>query len=118
MTEAVVGQELARAVAQALQGGKILAETHRDYCGIGLAWLQGQFICAEVFDGEITTPQMAQNMRSRGENPEFQAFPDEAAFFAWLAAQSDASLSGRELPNSWAHDNQRLTIARLQAFVA
>ncbi|WP_338845399.1 hypothetical protein V8J88_16940 [Massilia sp. W12] len=118
MTTQTIGPVLAQAVAQALRNGKTLIEQHPEYCGIGLAMIDGQFVCAEVYDGQITTPQQAQNMRIQGQQPECLVFATETEFITWLAAQSDHSLSGHDLAHEWARGNQRLTLARLQAFAA
>jgi hypothetical protein len=42
-----------------------------------------------------------------------QSFTVQAAFVAWLAAPSDASLAGRDDPDPFLRGNQRITRARL-----
>jgi hypothetical protein len=93
-----VGAELAERVATELETGRSLRHGHRDYCGMGLELQAGVYVYAEVND------------RERRE------FTTRAEFVAWLAAQSDESLSGRDQPPGFP-GNQRLTIARLQDFV-
>jgi hypothetical protein len=58
------------------------------------------------------------NSRPRGELMECLSFATREAFVAWLAAENDALLSGRHLPRVWLHDNQRLTLRRLQQFIS
>jgi hypothetical protein len=43
-------------------------------------------------------------------------FSNRADFVVWLAEQTDASLSGSDLPNTWLVGNQRLSKRRLMAF--
>lgn len=113
----IVGVDLAQAVARALEAGRILADSHRDYCGVGLQYHDGRFIYAEVYDGDLMSERQAQKAQASGAAVQFRAFATRAEFVAWLAAQSDVSLSGQELSDPWLHNNQRLTIARLTDFV-
>lgn len=112
----LVGRALAQAVARRLQAGEILAYRHRDYCGIGLGFIDGVFVCGEVFDGELPTADFVADWQKRGSVIEFTSFATQAAFVKWLAAQSDESLSGRHLAQSHLHDNQRLSVQRLKEF--
>jgi hypothetical protein len=112
----VVGLHLATAVAQALQRGDVLADQHRDYCGVGLRYAEGCFIYGEVYDGQLPTESEAKSMDPAG-TMERKIFPSRARFVAWLAQQTDESLSGKELGNAWLHDNQRLSLDRLRSFV-
>ena len=112
-----IGTALANTVADRLYAGQTLAYNHPEYCGIGLAYENGQFVCAEVYDGQLMSEGQYQRGLAQGDALEFQAFPSREAFVAWLAAQSDEQFSGRHLPNAWAHDNQRLTLQRLKEFV-
>ncbi len=105
-----VGKALAQAVAKRLQAGEILAYQHRDYCGIGLLFADGIFVCGEVYDGIL-------GVTAWDSTCEHQTFTREADFVRWLASQSDESLSGNALKNNFQHNNQRLTIARLREFV-
>lgn len=118
MTEPSVGQELAESVADRLQAGQVLAHSHPEYCGVGLQFAEGQFVCAEVYDGQLPTAAQFLSFQERGEDMEYRAFATRATFVAWLAEQTDSSLSGRELSRTWLHNNQRLSIARLREFVA
>lgn len=96
------GDALAEAVADALDRGVEVAYTHRDDCGMGLARRPEGYAYGPVYDGMLD-PQ--------------RVFATRAAFVAWLAAQSDATLSGREDPLPFNWDNQRITRARLQAAI-
>jgi len=108
------GAALAEQVAEALLAGRRLAAYHRDYCGLGLEYRGGTFFYGEVWDG-----QLQQQWNTIDNRPGFLlSFPDRAAFVAWLSAQSDTTLSRRELAESFYHDNQTITRSRLQAFVA
>ena len=57
-----------------------LYHAHRDYCGIGLYFFKGKFTLGEVNDG-------------MGPHPILTTFDDDEQFVAWLAAQSDQSMS-------------------------
>jgi hypothetical protein len=116
LSSTLVGTALANTVADRLLAGQKLAYSHPEYCGIGLAYEDGQFVCAEVYEGQLMSEGQYQRGLAQGDALEFQAFPSRALFVAWLAAQSDEQFSGRHLPNAWAHDNQRLTLQRLQGF--
>jgi hypothetical protein len=112
-----VGPALAEAVASRLEAGSVLAHKHPEYCGVGLQCFDGVFIVSEVYDGDLLNQQQYQQYRQRGDHPEFMAFQSRAEFVAWLAQQSDQSLSGADL-QEWQRNNQRLTLARLQGFIA
>ncbi len=91
------GRALAEKVADALDRGVSVAFSHRDYCGMGLVKAPAGYVYGTFYDG---SPE-----------PE-QTFATRDAFVTWLAAQSDARLSGRaDGPFLW--QNQRLTRARL-----
>ena len=97
------GEALAGQVVDALDRGITVAYRHRDYCGMGLGRGDRGYIYGSVYDGDLS---------------EETSFPTREALAAWLARQSDATLSGREvqLPFEW--DNQRITRARLLEAVA
>lgn len=116
-TQDPIGSELAALVADRLLAGQVLADRHPEYCGAGLAFVEGVFVHAEVYDGEILTPSAAARMRQGGQSVECEAFASREAFVAWLAAQTDEALSGLALPDEWRRGNQRVTAARLRDFV-
>lgn len=102
------GVDLATAVAHALASGTQIIHAHRDYCGMGLRMLpDGRFCYGQVMEGYL-------DLQS---DPDAQLFATPDAFIAWLAAQSDASLDGREHPDPFYRRNQRITRARLEAAV-
>lgn len=106
-------QELAEQVAAALQAGRTLAAYHRDYCGMGLEYVRGQFFYGEVWDGQLRDWNTLENRAAT-----VLTFPHQAAFVAWLSTQSDTTLSCREKPLPFYWDNQTITRQRLVAFVA
>jgi hypothetical protein len=92
------GNSLAGRFASALDRGVSLVYDHRDYCGMGLVKTSVGYAYCVVSDGQ--------------PDP-VQSFPTRAAFVAWLASQSDVTLSGRESSEPFDWDNQRVTRARL-----
>ena len=97
------GEKLARGVATVLQTGVVIAYNHRDYCGLGLSFEDGEFRYGEVHDGFPGEPRARFATRER--------------FVEWLAAQSDESLAGRD-EEPFARGNQRLSRARLQEAIS
>lgn len=91
----------------------MLAYAHRDYCGMGLAKDGDVYVYDAVQDGD--PPARATGPQSSSER---QVFSGRAPFVDWLSAQSDASLSGRDLEERFLRHNQRLTLERLDTFVA
>ena len=107
-----VGAELARAVAQKLKTGAHILNCHRDYCGHALAYLNNAYAILEVNDGNLEWGELVIS------------FTEESAFIAYLANQSNLSLSGcdesaKELYVSdvFRQNNQRLTRGILEQFV-
>lgn len=106
------GAELVTALAAKLEASSSgLYHCHRDYCGHGLVYDGGRFRLLEVLDG---MPQGSKEL----------AAWDRAAFVAFWSAQSDFTCSGRDpaTPLLFTEDaflcgNQRLTAARIRAFV-
>ena len=111
------GRELAERVADRLERGEALVYAHREYCGMGLCYTGSQYVYGEVMDGLVIMPA---DLASWGVNPsrlKQRVFDSREAFVAWLAQQSDESLYGYELDDPWRRGNQRITRARLEAFV-
>lgn len=102
MPESKVGRDLADKVAKRMLLKCDLMYDHRDYCGTGLTWEDGKFIYGKVYEGQLREPM--------------KMFDKEEEFVAWLAEQSDESLSGHD-EDIFYRDNQRLTIGRLFGFV-
>jgi hypothetical protein len=105
------GTDLAARIADYLQAGGAIAEVHREYCGTGLCFQQGRFLYDEVEDA------MFRSLRSPAHRP-LASFADRQSFVAWLADQSDDSLSGRERGDPAYTDNQRITRRRLEQALA
>jgi hypothetical protein len=110
------GAKLAAAVADRLERGDALCYRHRDYCGAGVRFHGSRYIYGEAFDGVVLGPD---DLRATGTDPasiEHLTFDTRAGFVSWLAAQSDESLAGNDLPSDWMRGNQRITRARLESF--
>jgi hypothetical protein len=111
-----IGISLATQVANRLEAGAMLAELHRDYCGTGLRFVDGEYIYGQVYDGLLPSSSEI-HPRQEADDVERKTFRKRTEFIAWLAGQTDESLSGKKLPLSWQHNAGRLTIERLQRFV-
>ncbi|MEZ5445713.1 MAG: hypothetical protein R3F45_08040 [Gammaproteobacteria bacterium] len=110
------GAKLAAAVADRLERGDALCYRHRDYCGAGARFDGSRYIYGEAYDGVVPGPD---DLRATGTDPagvEHLTFDTRAGFVSWLAAQSDESLDGKDLPSAWMRGNQRITRARLESF--
>ena len=110
-----VGTQLADDVAAALEGGLIITYCHRDYCGVGLRYHNGIFIYDESHDSTIATEDDLVQWQAQ-PSTQRKTFSSRPLFIAWLASQTDESLSGAELKlsNRFVANNQRLTIQRLR----
>jgi|688.fasta_scaffold310236_2 hypothetical protein len=97
------GPDLAEALADALDRGVAVLYRHRDYCGMGLSRLSDGYAYGPVYDGDLFDETL---------------FSTRAQFTAWLAHQSDETLSGREGPSPFDWDNQRITRKRLLEAIA
>lgn len=91
------GTDLAEALADALDRGVSVLYVHRDYCGMGLSRRSGGYAYGPVYDGDLQDEML---------------FSTRAQLTAWLAQQSDETLSGREGPSPFDWDNQRITRKR------
>jgi len=111
-----VGRDLAEAVATKLERGFVLAYNHRDYCGMGLRFADGEYIYSVVDDGELCTTAQLKEQRQNIAEMERLAFSSRRSFVSWLSTQSDESLYGRDLV-PFVAGNQRLSIKRLESFV-
>ena len=115
-SESTVGTRLATQAADTLETGAVLADSHRDYCGTGLRFADGEYIYGQVYDGRFPTNSEAPTWLEAWD-VERKVFPQRHEFIAWLGVQSDDSLSGKTLPESWQRNAGRLTIERLRPFV-
>ncbi|SFN83016.1 hypothetical protein SAMN05428949_3598 [Chitinophaga sp. YR627] len=97
-----IGKPLAEKVATALRHGSI-GYTHRDYCGMGLEYREGQYHYGELWDG--------------GMHLSRQSFDTQSAFVQWLSQQSNASLSNIHLKDTFYWGNQVITRERLEQFL-
>lgn len=113
MTERpTVGRDVASRVADRLDNGEVLGYAHRDFCGMGLEFQRGVYVHGPVQDWWVNPDKPNDSAWYCGG----ASFETKEAFVDWLAAQSDHSLSGHDLEHEFYRDNQRLTLARLQAF--
>lgn len=109
-----IGLPLAERVTARLvkdAGRKGVWNSHRDYCGHGLIYLAPEFRLVEVHDGQAA------------EGRVLSVWTSDSGFSAWLAGQSDFTLSGADAREPLLHtavparlNNQRLTRNRLQAY--
>jgi len=111
-----VGTSVAEAVANRLETGTTLAYGHRDYCGTGLRFVDGEYIYGEVSDGMLPSTKELQEWAQVPTAMERIVFSNRTEFVAWLAAQTDASLNGSGLRDPCLVGNQRLSKRRLLAF--
>jgi hypothetical protein len=109
------GERLARRLWRELercaQDEGLIHEKHRDYCGHGLIRSGGGVMLCEIQDGYFPGPAIAR-------------WPDQEAFVAFFARQSDWSCSGWEpaepvfyTDDPWRRSNQRLTRAVIRRFL-
>ncbi|NMO17232.1 hypothetical protein HPC49_22810 [Pyxidicoccus fallax] len=106
------GRRLANKVADTLGRCHGICYDHIDYCGVGLFKRGKKFIYDHVYYG---VPEFEEN----GAPQEgIAVFQDRESFVDWLSRQSDESLSGRDQPDPFYFNNQRITRARLKDAVA
>jgi hypothetical protein len=107
----VFGRVMANKIADVLEKGETIVQGHQDFCGTGLAYIDGRFVYDDMRDGQLaclgtTPPSFDQSLA---------VFSERNAFVAWLAGQSDQSLSGkRDHRDPWSR-TQRITMSRLRA---
>ncbi|MGF1770416.1 hypothetical protein L4D06_23935 [Enterovibrio makurazakiensis] len=111
------GRDIAERVYEQLIQGKALDYVHYGYCGVGFV-SEGEFIHYTHFD-EWLTWQLGTEYQPGGEHVGIvRTFISKSEFVEWLAIQSDHSLSGAEANDDWYTNNQRVTKARLEWFLA
>lgn len=97
-----IGIELAVKVADALQYNSI-GYSHRDFCGMGLEYRDGQYRYGALWDGGMDSPE--------------QTFTDRDSFVDWLGRQSNATLANIHKEDSFYWGNQVITRQRLEEFL-
>lgn len=97
-----IGPELATKVADALHHGSI-GHSHRDFCGWGLEYENGQYSYGTLWDGGMDKPELT--------------FNDRQAFIDWLSEQSNATLANIHKEDSFYWGNQVITRDRLEQFL-
>ncbi len=110
------GIELARQVAaklkaQCISGG--LYYSHRDYCGHGLIYRDGQFMLIEVYDG---FPDQSQILATWDSEEEFVGYVAELSDFTCSGADAEVALFYTN--DSFWLNNQRITMDWLREYVA
>lgn len=93
---------MAEQVALCLQTGLRICYHHRDYCGMGLCFIEDKYVYGPVHDGDFW-PNPPGGGRLE--------FSSKEAFVSWLARQTDHTF-GLET------DHQSMTVARLEAAIA
>jgi hypothetical protein len=114
--DAIVGADLATRVARNLEAGQVLAHSHRDYCGTGMRYADGEYIYGQVYDGLLPSTAEARHGQL-DDDEDRKTFVERSEFISWLASQTDRSLSGEGLSQEWQRHNGRVTIERLWQFV-
>lgn len=103
------GIALAECVASKLERGCCVTDHHRDFCGMGLWFIDGHYCYDESWDGQPPPLTDMLKPNSRGG----RVFSTRHEFVEWLAVQSDHSLAGFD-KDAWFHQNGTLTRARLR----
>ncbi|MCF3640956.1 hypothetical protein LXM94_13340 [Rhizobium sp. TRM95111] len=112
-----LGATLARGLWQDViarpDGAGLIHEFHRDFCGHGLIRTEGGVMLCDVQDGGAYF------------GAAIALWPDEEAFVAFFAGQSDFSMSGWDpdepiffSDDDWYRNNQRLTRAKIEGYLA
>ncbi len=98
------GNEIAQNVADFLEKNGVIANSHRDYCGMALIQEEGIYYYCECYDGNVFYAE--------------KTFNDKKTFYEWLSMQSDDTMSRKNEPNinSSSIDNQCVTKERLLDF--
>jgi hypothetical protein len=102
-----------RKLASGGEGEGLIVEFHRDFCGQGLIRRAGGVVLCDVFDGGGHT------------GDPIAGWDDQTGFVAFFARQSDFSCSGWDESqpvfhsgDPWYRNNQRITAAVIDSFVA
>jgi hypothetical protein len=105
------GRVMASRIADLLEKGETIVQGQKEYCGTGLAYVNGRFVYDDMKDGRLA----CLNQSPPAFDQALAIFSERAAFVDWLAGQSDESLAGRrEHRDPWSR-TQRITMSRLRA---
>ena len=96
-----VGVALAKQVARCLKTGLRICYQHRDYCGMGLCFMEEKYVYGPVHDGNFW-PSVPGGQRLE--------FSSEEDFVSWLANQTNHTFGAET-------DPQSLTSVRLEAAI-
>ena len=114
------GRKLAEKVAEYLVGKGPVSYSHKDYCGVGFIYVNGEFAYTHFVEGapDLDAQHIPDGGRKRRWASGFPSgviakFKSKNEFIEWLANQNDESLSGNESKNRWYVNNQRITRERL-----
>jgi hypothetical protein len=111
LSVAAFGRVMANKIADLLEAGETIIQGQKDFCGTGLAFVDGRFVYDDMRDGRLA----CLNSTPPTFDKALAIFSDRAAFVAWLAGQSDHSLAGsREHRDPWSK-TQRITLNQLRA---
>jgi len=92
------------------------AYRHRDYCGVGLAFVNGILKMQEVYDGYFMNDTDLKIYMT-------WKFDEKGKFVDLMSAQSDFTLSGFDSKSMFVEDdvsrrgNQRISLDRIRAFI-
>ncbi|MBU0955076.1 MAG: hypothetical protein KKI09_06585 [Spirochaetes bacterium] len=113
LSKELYGEKLAAQVTKKLKSSYQVCYSHKEYCGIGLAYNNGTYYISRVYDGmpDTRTPTIYQTS-------------SEQEFVRFLSEQSDYSMSGTMSGSilfeakEFFKNNQRITREMLEKFVA
>ncbi|WP_430439438.1 hypothetical protein [Shinella sp.] len=110
---ATLAEQLWRKLANEVPGNGVIYDYHRDFCGQGLIRTEDGVMLADVQDGGAYF------------GSPIAAWKTEEDFVAFLARQSDFSMSGWDAgepafftEDDWYRNNQRLTRAVLERYLS
>ncbi|MFD0949953.1 hypothetical protein ACFQ0F_06050 [Paraperlucidibaca wandonensis] len=106
------GNDLAEKVANHLEMIGPINNNHRDYCGTGFIFLNGNYIYTHFQDGEADLNNEI-NVPDKSSRGIVISFDSKIDFISWLSLQTDKTLSSAESSDDWYNNNQRITKERL-----
>jgi hypothetical protein len=111
VSSTVFGRVMASRIADLLEKGETIIQGQREFYGTGLAFIGGRFVYDDMREGNLTCLSTTPPSFDKA----LAVFSDRAEFVAWLAGQSDDSLSGQREPSDPWTKSQRITLTRLRA---